>query len=368
MKIKATQFQQNGITTYTSVMKAKDVINKGEIDRWKPDHKEGYQRDISKSRAKEFSRFIRRKGAISPLSILINVRENVLKYNDGYLDIPDKATLWIVDGQHRIEGLKDAIEENIDYEEFDVPVIITNLESFEEATNFVIINKTQKGVRSDLAERFVHKFVKKLGVQKVQELLSEGIMKKVLKGAEWRPQAIDIVDNLNKIDGVWKFKIRSPNEVKADTIVRQKSFTDSLEPILKDDFFKRLDIETLTKILTNYWDALKGVIPEAFEDPNEYVIQKTTGVFVFNGMLPFISEYTTDKKGNRILTKDKFVEIFEHMGLAKEPDYWHVKGGDSGVQGAGTMGTSQKTFSQIREFIKGELSENLEDLTGRVVV
>ena len=368
MKLKALEVSQNGIKMYLTNIDAKTLIEKGEVDEWGNKNKAGYQRKISPARAREFSKFIRQNDSISPLSILVNVREKNLSYDNGYLEISDDANFWIVDGQHRVEGLNFAIEKDSKYENFEVPIIITNLEQFNEATNFLIINKTQKGVRSDLAERFLHRYVKKLGSPAVKKLLDEGIMKTIMKGYDWKPKAIDIVDNLNKTNGPWKNKIRSPNDTKGETLVNQKSFTDSLEVLLRDDFFKRLDADTLTKILINYWEAWKEVIPEPFEEPDNYVLLKTTGVFVVNRMLPFISDFATDKNGNRVLQKDKFVEVLDNMSTAKLADYWHKKGGISGIVGAGKMGTSQKTFKTVQEFIEDEIFKNAKNMVGKAII
>jgi hypothetical protein len=39
------------------------------------------------------------------------------------------------------------------------------------------------------------------------------------------------------------------------------------------------NLDAKVKFLKNYWEALRILMPEAFEEPAEYVVQKTTGVF-----------------------------------------------------------------------------------------
>ena len=60
-----------------------------------------------------------------PTSILINVRGDLSFEEDedfgwcslGELDIGEER-LWLIDGQHRVEGLKRAIERNVDFEQY----------------------------------------------------------------------------------------------------------------------------------------------------------------------------------------------------------------------------------------------------------
>ena len=170
MKIKAFEIEQNGRKLYLTTMKVEQLWDETRVktDYWSPENTKGYQRKISPSRAKSFANYIRRAKGISPNTILISVRKNV-KFtiddgNYGTLEIPDSAILWLVDGQHRKEGFSMAAQDDSSYLNFPVPVMImpSKLENndpdepiYEEAKQFVTINKTQKGVRSDLAERFL---------------------------------------------------------------------------------------------------------------------------------------------------------------------------------------------------------------------
>jgi hypothetical protein len=45
------------------------------------------------------------------------------------------------------------------------------------------------------------------------------------------------------------------------------------------------EINYLYQIIADYWKALADVVPAAFEDPSDYVIQKTPGVFSLHKLL-----------------------------------------------------------------------------------
>src|SRR5437899_10709746 len=100
---------------------------------------------------------------------------------------------------------------------------------YEEAKQFVVVNKSQKTVRTDLGERFLQKAVKQEGMS---NLLTKGYVRNI----EWIPTAIDVVDALsNDHHSIWHNKIRLPNEPKGTNIVSQKAFSDPLKRLLKED-------------------------------------------------------------------------------------------------------------------------------------
>ena len=110
MKIKGYKVQQGNNRFFIGTMKVGELIEKGEVDKYIEGHPDGYQRNLSDARARAFGRYID-GGNISPTSILLNIRDAIdIEEIDGYINIPDNATIWIVDGQHRIGGMKFAVE------------------------------------------------------------------------------------------------------------------------------------------------------------------------------------------------------------------------------------------------------------------
>jgi DGQHR domain-containing protein len=361
MKIKGYTVKQGKDTYYVGIMKVKDLINRGRVDTFSTVHNEGYQRSLSMARARAFGRYILSNNS-SPLSILLNIRDEPVKENpEGTLRFPEGVQMWVVDGQHRLEGLRFATEQDPSVGESDYPVVIMNQSSgYEEAWQFITINKTQKGVRTDLAERFLNQALKREGRKTLLELRDSGVLKGVLKNVEWVGKALEITDILNGTKThPWYMKIRLPNEPKSGTIVAQKSFTDSIEPILKDSFFQGKDANAIASALINYWDAIWELCEEAFMDPRDHVIQKTTGVFVLHKIFPRISELCRDNYGNRVLTKEKIKSVIETLPMMSS-EYWSSSGE------AGKKGTSRKAFAsivmEILEFLELSQKDRQPDL------
>ena len=141
------------------------------------------------------------------------------------LHIRPECPVWIVDGQHRWRGIQDVDDAKL--EGFNMAfTLLWGLESFEEANQFVIINKMQKAVRTDLAERFIAKAYKMRGESSVINDPNTGLFKKAI----WVSKAIDILDSI--VDPgrktTWNGKVQLPNEPKAKTMtVTQSAFTNS---------------------------------------------------------------------------------------------------------------------------------------------
>jgi hypothetical protein len=219
-----------------------------------------------------------------------------------------------------------------EYKNYQFPVIITNLKkTYEEAKQFIIINKTQKGVRSDLAERFLSKLF-----EEPEDIISQ-MPTAVTRGITWIPKAIEVSEKINeRKDGVWYKKIRFPNDPKIVTLVSQKSFTESLRPIIRNELFDLYNVDEITEILVRYWNAIRELCPDAFKYPDEHSIQKTSGIFTLHKLFPLVASYCDDK-----LTSEKIKEVLSKMERGMDSKYWHSSGE------VGLAGTSQQAFSVI---------------------
>lgn len=245
MQLNVMEITQNGTKLYVCTMSARELLSNSnvKVDYYSADTNDGYQRKPSFTRAKDFARYIKNAKGICPNSVLINIRGEIGNFKPisssyGALTLPDDTVFWIVDGQHRIEGLRELIKLDKAFSDFPCVVILMTANSeYEEAKQFMIINKTQKGVRPDLAERFIARMAKREGTK---ELLN--MPKATIRDIEWRPRATDIVDILNNeisddtdsnfYENPWYKKIQLPNEPRGTNTISQSALEDSLKGLL----------------------------------------------------------------------------------------------------------------------------------------
>lgn len=363
------EIEQNGVKLYVTTMAAGEIIDEKrvKVDIWSASQNiEGYQRKVSPSRAMDFARYLKNTNAISPTSILLNIRGEILgfapiKGNYGILSIPDDSEFWVVDGQHRIEGFKELLRRNPNYVNFPITIIIMRVSSeYEEAMQFIIINKTQRGVKPDLAERFIAKMSKREGVQSLMNLPRD-----TTRDIAWRPKATEIVDILNArtsdeetgdfYNNPWLNKIQLPNEPKGQTTVSQKALEDSLKSLFNNPLFSSYNAEEMSVILVRYWKAILNICKGAAIQPHDYVLQRTTGVNVLHNLLPRVVAMAI-KSGEK-LTVGRFYEVLNKMPDGMNDIFWI----NDGV--AGNVGTSKKSFSILTTKLFDYLEEgNLNEI------
>jgi hypothetical protein len=128
-----------------------------------------------------------------------------------------------VDGQHRVEGLKMAVEKDKRVLEFEVPVnIATNLSEIEQMCHFLIVNTTQRTVEEGVAQGIRARLSRALELEEIPNL-PKWILNSVQKGEDER--ALQYVDFLNADkDSPWYNKIRMANDENNEGSINQKSF------------------------------------------------------------------------------------------------------------------------------------------------
>jgi DGQHR domain-containing protein len=325
----AIQFKQRNTLMYIAVVTVGD-LDHFSVALWNPESVEGrrgYQRKLDKGRVEKIARYFERQDAIMPVAGLLNVREkNSLKFRKGMLTIPDGVHPYVVDMQHRMKGLILAKENKLIPRSFPFPVVFTeNLSHLDEAAQFYIINTKAKKMDVALTRRL---------------LIENNRVKDIAEVKPWEMPAVRITIALNKkIQGnPWFGAIRQPNEEKLlSHIATEKSFVSSLRNLLIRKRGAKPD--KIAKSLAAFWLAIKANIPDAFNEPKSYLIQKTAGIFAFNF---FIAPRILHKYGDKELVK-------RLAGLKKlKADFW--KGKNEG--GARRFGTGMAGYANLSHHVE----------------
>ncbi len=338
-QVLAQRIVQDGVTLYVTALDAGTINRLSLVDTWKPHLEDthpdqGYQRAVVTAHAKRIAKYLldEEEERLMPTAILLSSRKS-LRFQP--LDVEgggDSAVqvgilelefpLYKVDGQHRTEGFAIAAEADPTLNRFPLPaVIMESRNKMDEIKQFYTVNTTAKRVRTDLADRLLR------AMGEFDEIPTKGGRKK----------ALEIVDYLVKEPGgPWQGLIKMPNSLTG--IASQRTWTESLKPVL-DGILGDQPSETIARALSNYWRALKKLMPEAFEDPKEYVIQKSTGVFALNEVAAQVFKIAYQEGGD--FSVEHLAEILERASDSGKLDaqFWaSTKNGGEAPMYAGRGG------------------------------
>ena len=329
----------HGVEIYVTAMTLDQIMKYAKVDEWTTTNSDGYQRPRVQGRLRDLAKYILEDQGVLPTSVVVGTRpcdEPRIEPEDfaqdgsavsaGKLLFPDGATLWVIDGQHRIYGVHHAYERGADQlKEYPFPVcIMRDVDRYTEMLHFNIVNTRQRKMSTDIVDRHLVQMKQAKGIQMVAAG-SRGEKDYI------RALATQVVDSLDETEGVWQHQIAIPGVAGRDKgLVRQHAMVVSIEPFLKDSWVRGISDDDKVKVLVNFWDAAKGAWPEAFASPKDYRLQATVGIYSLNMLLPVIVQRCLE---DRDLSKEKMQALLEGMDLAQ--DFWHKEDGDPLTLGTG---------------------------------
>ena len=140
------------------VMTAGEVTSRYIIPRRDFTKRTGYQREVSTSRVNKMVSELLKKRVDLPTALLLNLRDytpglNLVEQNGTHWFNLDGASLYVVDGQHRVEALRRLVEDRPDeWSDFQIAfTCMLGATEQEEMEEFYVVNSTAKSVRTDLA-------------------------------------------------------------------------------------------------------------------------------------------------------------------------------------------------------------------------
>src|ERR1035437_5100398 len=346
----ASLVKQGGLILYATSLKVSDLLipNFYSIERLDPENanEKGYQRLLNKGRAKKLADYIvtgqETKDAFLPTSIFLATNKNIAfnpTNNTIEIDIDEIGPFNVVDGQHRVEGLKMAAEKDNRVLEFEVPVnIAINLSEIEQMCHFLIVNTTQKSVEEGVAQRIRARLTKSMGVDDTPNL-PKWIFNSVQKGED--EKALQYVDFLNcDKDSPWQNKIRMANDDSSDGSINQKSFVKAIKKyilVANNPVFNTEKEDRQHRIFLNYWKAITNIL--GVDEPT--VLFKYNGVELFSKFcVPFFNKMV-NMPDYRVSTMQILLEqVFENVdgdgaGVG-HTDFW-VKGGTASGLNTGAL-------------------------------
>ena len=340
---------RTGPRVVAGVMDAGTLVALHAVPRRDTRNKSGYQRDLTRPRVNRLQTELRHGRVDLPTSVLLSMRDDsgaLLK--DGgeglRLHLADRE-LNVVDGQHRVEALRGLIEENPEkWSGFRIPfVCVVGADEHQEMEQFYVVNSTAKSVRTDLAYDLLKQ-------QAENDPQLAGALEE--RGEKWKVTGQAIVERLRRESVPWRSRIRLPREPVNDTTINNSGMVSSLKQLLASPYFGSVTMDNQVKILDAYWRGIDAVLPECFQDPRDYAIQKSTGVMTLHALLLSVIEHVRSR-GDSVIERDSYERVLdsplrELQGDSPDGDvasgfeFWRV--GSTGAAGSHSSNAGRRVL------------------------
>lgn len=317
----------------------------------------GIQRPLDKSRVKEIKQYVTTIDACFPTSVILSVKGDCAIYNeaDGTLtlsnffdpDDPERNVIYrqiakVIDGQHRIEGLKETATKD-----FEVNVsIFVDIDVAEEGYIFSTVNLAQTKVNRSLAidlydlarskspQKFCHNAAVALD-QNAGSALHHRIKR---LGVATEGRFNETITQANFVDSLMRYISRDPMKDR-DIYLRgglppKASTEESKALIFRNMLIDERDLE-IVDVLWNYFDAVRARWDGAwnrFERGN--MLNRSNG---FRALMRFLRPCYLHVVGRvgEIPPRERFAEIFANINL--DSDAFTVERYPSGTSGESAL-------------------------------
>jgi len=354
----AIRIEQGGRHLFLTYLTVRDLRqdNFYRVDKLDVEKSKGMQRLHNPGRSKKLANYIvganKHDEAFLPTSIFL-ATVKTLSYSEEIKELSFDTDVVgpfdVVDGQHRIEGLKIAADQDPGLVDFPISTVVAhNLKEPEMMKHFFIVNTTQVVVDDSVKQGIIARFNKMQGTESLLYLPSD-LEKKVAQGRD--KEALDIAMKLNgNPESPWFSLIRLANKPKERTTVKQSSFVKSVKRHLLSPShpytYGLLSKDNDEKIATlnNYWKAIKNICVGKETDERNTRVFKYTGLEFFHYISATV--FVQLARNSTTPTVDRRVETIEScINSAKsklkyttdmlDPDYWKVGGKGKGLNDAG---------------------------------
>ncbi len=216
------------------------------------------QRVLNNSRISGIKDFALKIGDF-PASIVLNWVGTKITENKDNIEIPDTPrSAQILDGQHRVAGLREALESNPELEDYQIPVAIyEGLDTAHSARIFISINTEQRPAPKSL-------------VFDLYGIAASDLMD---------PAAIranDIVNHLGEAEQPYCNWIKLPNQDRKRGGVALSTAVNAIKPIIDEkgqlDQIGATELEVQKAIFSNYFNAIKGKYGSHWDDKSNALI------------------------------------------------------------------------------------------------
>jgi DGQHR domain-containing protein len=399
-EVPVVRADEGGVTAYLGRMRASDVLAVYDLRQWSETELDGYQRQLYEERKKQIAKYLRECPipVIPAVLVTIGAESKFEPYEKrgplGYLKVPmKKGVMDLIDGQHRMAGFQwflDALasaDENkrlgvpaeVDdktleqYRQiltYEVPVLFVdgeqaaglvrgNKTGTEKVTErrdveralFLILNKTQKGIRPSLKDTLQF-MIWRSGISGIPGLEDVD-----------RVKATELVLKLNSGGSPLAGMINASGARGMHRPVQLSSFVTSLEPLYDHEGFNRMSDAEKYQFVKAFWSVLTDMYPQAFEPDSwrKHLVLKTVGVYVLNRIARDFLKWA-EANGEEPTIEN----VKRYLSPLKEFDWYRDTSTLKGFQGLGGVDVAYENIMklypqlvpEVRRRAKAEVREN----------
>ena len=300
----------------------------------------GIQRPLDSARVKEIQQYVRTVDACFPGGVILSVSANCAAYDaatktltlSNYADaeFPERNVLYrsiakVIDGQHRIEGLK-----NIGETPFEVAVsIFVEIDVAEEGYIFSTVNLAQTKVNRSLAfdlydlakVRSPQKFCHNVAVTLDKDSESPFYQRIKRLGVATTGRFNETLAQATVVDMLMPYISKDPMKDR-DSYLRgltpeKASSQESRNLLFRNMFIAEKDLE-IVDVLWNYFQAARARWPIAWDSLERgEMLNKTNG---FRALMRFLrpAYLSVCGKIGEVPKQDQFARIFARMDMTDE--------------------------------------------------
>lgn len=277
----------------------------------------GNQRKLRGNRVEAIAKYCEDPDATFPTPIILAIN------NDDYVveelnssgvfkfSYNDTLSAEILDGQHRLMGIK-ASGKNIE-----LPIVLMfNMTEEEKAYIFSTINSNQQKVDKSLIYDLFELSTKRSPYKTCHEIArllnsrEDSPFYNRLKMLESRRSKDETLSQGTFVSYLCNLISYNPKQDMID-IKNNKKIKDNLSLPLRYYFIDDSD-EIIFKIIFNCFSAVKTVFANEWDDPNKYILSKTTG---FGGIIKSLKDILPKCQEDGDFTLEKFLKIFEKLKI-----------------------------------------------------
>lgn len=295
LEVQITEMPKDNLAIAVGIANVMDLLPHVEIDVRNHAEDKGYQRIPTSGRTGAIMEAVLKTQTNLPTAPLLNIREfdiqrNIIVSDNGriFLRLESCDILWAVDGQTRLRGLQKVHEKDPKFlENYEIPVVIgLGWSVDQELEEFYRVNSNAKSVPVNLAYDLLRK------LNKIDSSMAKMLE---IKGESWKVWGQNVVERIVNECPEWKGKVKFANEKGKGFTIPASGFVASLKPIWDSDFFKDQEEDDQIAMLCAFWCGVKMVLPEVFDAPSDYLVQKRIGTSVLHGVFPRVMQVIINK-------------------------------------------------------------------------